>query len=262
MSKMRIWLSPALMSLVACLAVSAAKADGCPTPAADIATDRPDVANSSMVVPMGSLQSENGVNLTSRHGGTIVDGTNSRLRLGVVPCVEVLVDLPSYFASARGAASSGFSNVAPAVKWQIAPSPANFDLSATIGMGLPTGTRAVAGAGVQPYVQFPWSRELGDGWGLGGMVTAFFHPSEPSGRLTQETTLVIERQISARADLFVEYVGEFLSPAGPSHLINMGGAYRMTPTRQIDFHVGFGLNDNAPAYFFGIGYSFRLDGLF
>src|SRR6202035_2416849 len=56
MSKVRIWLSPALMSLVACLAVSAAKADGCPTTAADIATDRPDVANSSMVVPAGSLQ--------------------------------------------------------------------------------------------------------------------------------------------------------------------------------------------------------------
>ena len=33
------------------------------------------------------------------------------------------------------------------------------------------------------------------------------------------------------------------------------------PTQQIDFHVGIGLNENAPVYIFGIGYSFRLDGL-
>jgi Putative MetA-pathway of phenol degradation len=45
-------------------------------------------------------------------------------------------------------------------------------------------------------------------------------------------------------------------------VINTGGAYGLTPTRQIDFHLGFGLNRNAPNYFFGLGYSFRRDGLF
>jgi hypothetical protein len=36
-------------------------ADGCPTAGDEIATDRPDVTNSSLVVPLGSLQAENGV---------------------------------------------------------------------------------------------------------------------------------------------------------------------------------------------------------
>ena len=49
---------------------------------------------------------------------------------------------------------------------------------------------------------------------------------------------------------------------GPSYLINSGGGYRITNTQQIDFHVGIGLNDNAPSYVFGIGYSFRFDRLF
>ena len=35
-----------------------------------------------------------------------------------------------------------------------------------------------------------------------------------------------------------------------------------TNTQQIDFHVAMGLNDNAPTYIFGVGYSFRFDGLF
>jgi hypothetical protein len=38
--------------------------------------------------------------------------------------------------------------------------------------------------------------------------------------------------------------------------------YRITETQQIDCHLGFGLNRSAPTYIFGIGYSFRLDGLF
>ena len=50
--------------------------------------------------------------------------------------------------------------------------------------------------------------------------------------------------------------------AGPTQLINSGGLYRLSATQQIDFHVAFGLNHNSPAHVVGVGYSFRLDGLF
>jgi Putative MetA-pathway of phenol degradation len=43
-------------------------------------------------------------------------------------------------------------------------------------------------------------------------------------------------------------------------LINSGGGYRIDDHHQIDFHVGLGLDRNAPNYIFGVGYSFRLDG--
>ena len=62
--------------------------------------------------------------------------------------------------------------------------------------------------------------------------------------------------------LFVEYIGDFHLGGGPSNLLNFGGGYRVTPTQQVDFHIGIGLNDNAPAYIVGIGYSFRVDHLF
>src|SRR6266581_4178626 len=71
-----------------------AQAEGCPTAKDDIATDRPDVTNSSLVVPTGSLQNENGVNFSMREDGRTFDGTNSRWRL-VAPCLELLVDLPA-----------------------------------------------------------------------------------------------------------------------------------------------------------------------
>jgi hypothetical protein len=43
-------------------------ADGCPNSSSEISTDRPDVTNSSRVVPYGSFQAENGVDWTVRQG--------------------------------------------------------------------------------------------------------------------------------------------------------------------------------------------------
>jgi hypothetical protein len=242
--------------------IPAAAPESCPRSSSEIATDRPDVTNSSLVVPQGSFQQENGVNISGRDGGQVWDGTNTRLRLGIAQCFEVLVDLPDFFDALSGRGDTGFTNVTPALKWQISPLPEKVDLSATMGVGLPTGTRAIVEQGAQPYVQFPWSWELSDGWGLSGMFTNFFTPSVPTSKIAGETTFVIEREFGKSTFLFVEYVGDYREYGGPSYLFNSGGGYRFTRTQQIDFHIGIGLNDIAPSYIFGIGYSYCIDGLF
>ena len=244
------------------LGTADARADSCPTAREGIATDRPDVTNSSIVVPVGSLQSENGVNLSSRDGGRTIDGTNSRWRLGVAPCLEVLVDIPSYSANIHGPGSSGLSDVAPAIKWQVSPAPGKIDLSLVAGMALPTGSVEIAGRGLQPYLQAPWSMEVHDGWGVNGMLTEFFRPADFTARQITETTFSIEKKITERSNLFLEYVGDYPVGDSPSQMINSGGSYRLTPTQQVDFHVAFGLNHNAPSYIVGVGYSFRFDGVF
>src|SRR3984893_2085984 len=90
-----------LLSAFAISSAGEARADACPTAKDEIATDRPDVTNSSLVVPTGSFQSENGINLSGPGGGQTIDGTNTRWRLGVAPCLEFLVDLPTYNANVR-----------------------------------------------------------------------------------------------------------------------------------------------------------------
>jgi hypothetical protein len=240
--------------------VSAA-ADECTKPSSPIETDRPDVTNSSIVLPVGSFQNENGINFSRQNAAQVFDGTNSRLRLGIAPCFEVLLDLPTDVTAFRGQGPSGFTDLAPAVKWQISPIPDKFDLSLTVGVGLPTGAVAVAGPGTQPYLQFPWSIELGSGWAITGMVTNFFVPADPVNRYTNQSTFTIERQFGERTFLFAEYVGGFPVVGGNSQLFNSGGGYRITDTQQIDFHIGVGLNRNSPAYILGVGYSFRIDGL-
>ena len=253
-------------SLAALVAMSAASfswsapAAECTQPGTPIETDRPDVTNSSIVVPVGSLQNENGIDTSRDRGANILNGTNSRWRFGVAPCLEMLIDLPTYVTTLRGAGPSGFGNVAPAVKWQLSPLPGKIDLSITAGAALPTGAIAVSGPGVQPYLQIPWSLALGDGWALTGMETSFFAPRADSKYIYQ-STLVIEKEIAERSFWFVEYVGSFPAEGRNSQFINSGGGYRLDDHHQIDFHVAVGLDRNAPNYIFGLGYSFRIDGI-
>lgn len=261
-STLRAYAGGFLLVVSVMLLFSEARADGCPKPSDEIATDRPDVTNSSLVVPVGSFQSENGVNLTGRDGGRMVDGTNTRWRLGLVPCLEVLIDLPDYVSNLKAPGLSGFTDVAPAIKWQISPVPGKIDLSVTMGALLPTGPVEIAGRGAQPYLQFPWSWELHDGWGLSGMFTEFFRPADLATKRMTEATFVVEKRVTERISLFTEYVGDYPEGGVPSQLVNSGGVYHPTSHQQVDFHFAVGLNHNSPTYIVGIGYSFRIDGLF
>ena len=235
--------------------------DGCPASIAEISTDRPDVTNSSRVVPYGSLQVENGVDWTVRQGSNVVSGTETRIRLGIAQCTEVLADVPTYFYSLNGRASSGFSDLVVSVKREL-PVPLGFHLSVTSGLGLPTGSSKISSHGYDPYIQFPWSRRISDNWSLHGMFTVTWFTSQQVNNPTFEPTLSLEREFGPTHDLFVEYVADYPNHARPSHILDVGGSWLVTRLQQIDFHAGFGLNNAAPSYVFGIGYSIRFDGLF
>jgi hypothetical protein len=235
--------------------------DACPDASQDIATDRPSVTNSSLVVPTGSLQDENGINWTTRPGQGALDGPNTRLRLGITHCSEFLVDIPDYNRGIRGPAPDGFSDIAPAFKHQFEALPEGTTASTIVGLGLPTGTHRVTGTGLHPYIQFPWSQAIAEGWSANGMVSAYWFTDQPAGNSTMQATFDIDRQIGAHADVFAEYAGEFPTHGVPNEIFNFGGSYRITKTQQIDFHAGFGLTGNSPNYFVGVGYSLRFDGL-
>jgi hypothetical protein len=261
---MRRWgrIEALLVASLHALAAAPADAAACPDTGSAIATDRPDVTNSSLVVPTGSLQLENGVNRLVGADTTTVNATDSRLRAGLADCLELLADLPSYSGPTRGRAPGGVSDLTPAVKRQLAPLPGDVVVSAVVGIALPTGDARIAPRGVNPYLQLPWSRELAGGWSLSGMVTAFWLPHRDHAVPTVEPTLVLGRALDARIELFVEYVADIVARTSTSQLINTGSSLRLTPTQQIDIHGGFGVAGDAPRWFVGVGYSLRLDQVF
>jgi hypothetical protein len=77
-----------------------------------------------------------------------------------------------------------------------------------------------------------------------------------------EPTLVVEREFGSKGDLFVEYIGDYATRDRASDVLDVGGAWHITPRQQLDFHVGVGLTRGAPDRYVGVGYSVRIDGLF
>jgi len=122
-------------------------------------------------VPAGSFQWENGINIADWSDGTRLDGTNSRLRLGIADCAELLVDIPDYSISPHSADVHGFTGVAPAAKMELQGLPEGSQVSFVAGAGLPTGSRNNGGNITKPYLQIPWSQEIGEDFGVHGMLT-------------------------------------------------------------------------------------------
>jgi len=84
--------------LLACMAVliafgNAPGDDGTQVP---IATDRPSTTASSVVVPPGSLQAENGFADTAEQRQTTSDGPETLLRFGRLPKTELHLIAPEY----------------------------------------------------------------------------------------------------------------------------------------------------------------------
>ena len=69
----------------------------------EIVTDRPDITESAVVIPVGALQLESGFTWAKNRGKGTVDLSESLLRLGLASRTELRFEAPTMFAnSARG----------------------------------------------------------------------------------------------------------------------------------------------------------------
>jgi hypothetical protein len=230
---------------------------------APIATDRPSTTASSIVVPLGSLQLENGFADTANQGQSTFDGPETLMRFGLLSKTELRLTVPNYFSqSVTGMENiSGFGDVAIGVKQQLGPAH-GFDVSLIANLSLPTGGHAFSSHGYDPSLQLPWSRSLSPNWTVAGMLSTYW-PTQPTPtgdrhNFTGETTVLIDRSFGKGVDGFVEYQGDFPERGGPRNLVNFGATWKVTPRQQLDFHAGVGLSSAAPDHYFGFGYSFRL----
>jgi hypothetical protein len=224
--------------------------------ASPISTDRPAVTDSSVVVPVGSLQAENGFTETASQGQQIFDGPETLLRFGLTSSTELRLTAPDYFG--QPGMSSGFGDLIVGMKQQLGTMPGGFDVSLVVSLSLPTGAHAISSHGYDPFVQLPWSHSVSSNWTAAGMFSVYF-PTELGRRnVTGETTFLMDRQLTKTWDAFAEYVGDFPQQGGPRHLAHFGTAYKPTPHQQLDLHVGLGLSSAAVDHLIGVGYSFRL----
>ena len=208
----------------------------------------------------GSVQFENGITWTKTHGGQVLDFSETLLRVGLLNRTEIRLVLPNYLADLRRSSpTSGLGDIAIGAKQQLGPLPGHLDLSVIVALSLPTGAARVSSHGFDPFVKFPWSKDLRNGWSIGGMQSLFWNTQDAKRNLTWEATFNFEKEITNRCSMFVEYAGDFPHLSGSQQIAHLGTAYRITRNQQIDSHFGFGLSESSLGRFFALGYSIRFD---
>jgi hypothetical protein len=223
-----------------------------------IATDRPQVTSSSIVVPCGSLQFENGFQETSNGGQRGYDFPETSVRFGILRRTELRLTTPNYFQNDDTASGfvNGSGDMSLGFKQQLGPIH-GFDVSLIPSVSLPTGANAISSHGYDPTVQLPWSRVLTKSWTVAGMFSLMWPTEGAQRNMTGQASMYFDRQLTTLWDAYVEYSGSFPERGGPQHLIDFGTAYKISPHQQFDFHCGFGLSAAVPDHMIGFGYSVR-----
>jgi len=222
-----------------------------------IATDRPSVTASSTIVPRRALQIEGGLQATDSAGQWTLDLPQLLLRFGLLESTELRLVVPDYFLELplEGSSIRGFGDLGLGVSYSLVSS-GGFDLAVIPLLGLPTGARRISSGGYDPALELPWSRELSPRWTVAGQLASFWRTVDGARNQTSELTLLLERQLHARWNIFVEYAADVPQHGGASELLHLGTTYKPSPHQQIDLHVGVGLTHAAPTSFVGIGYSY------
>ena len=237
-----------------------------------IATDRPDVAESSQTVGAMRLQLELGFDFeTTNIAGSRLHSlrTPMKIRFGLLDWWEVHIE-SDWFAYDSGENAigdvdrTGLSDIDLGTKLHLldqagwVPS-----LGVLLAVGLPLGSDGVSDESVLliPTVAADW--EITDTWGVGANLGST-HP------LTERTTtsdairyaLAIGRTWSPLNDdlrTYVEFFGETLTEDSTSALYVDGGfSWLVTPLVQLDINVRVGLTDSAADVGTGMGLSFKI----
>ena len=222
-----------------------------------LATDRPSFTEWSAVVPRGGLQIETGLQATDTAGQWTLDLPETFVRYGLIENTELRLAVPNYFLHlpAGGSTVSGFGDLGVGVKQQL-PSLAGFNLSLIPFLTLPTGARGISSGGYDPGLQLPWSRALTADWTVAGQLAAYWPNEDGTRNYTSELTVLLDRQLRAPWDAFIEYAADIPQRGGSRQLLHVGTAYKLAAHHQIDFHAAVGLTHAAPRGFIGVGYSY------
>jgi hypothetical protein len=255
----------AVASVEADYAQSASCGSGAQSP---IATDRPQITSSSIVVPCGSLQFENGFQETGNGSKSGYDFPETSVRFGIPNKAELRFGVPDYFwkAATGPGYATGLGDLSLGYKQQLGPTKGGFDLSLIPSVSFPTGTKAISSHGYDPTVQLPWSRSVQKNWTVAGMFSLMWPTQAGPGsyskrNLTGQASVYFDRQLTLPLDAYVEYSGAFPQRGGPQNTIDFGTSYKLATHQQLDFHCGFGLSSTVPDHLIGFGYSVRFQGI-
>lgn len=229
-----------------------------------MATDRPDVVESSNVVGKGRFQIETsfasesnkvaGVKTTTRMTPTL-------LRYGITENTELRLETDGFL---REGDERGFADVSLGLKWHTHDGD---DASGKPSVGwlfhadLDSGSSAFRGHGVRPSVRMVAEWELPQDWSL-GVMPGLLRDTNDAGEhyVAGSLAVVLGKSWTDKFRTFVEVAGHQLTSAkngGSVVTYDVGMAYLITPTMQVDTAVSIGANQYSPDRQWTVGFSIK-----
>lgn len=231
--------------------------------AGQIATDRPNVVESPLVVGPGVLQAEGGLAMT-RTDGVDVFAAPLLVRYGLTLDWELRLETPGLATRTDPADvldETGLGDVALGAKWHLRDAAEGGPrMALLLHVDLPTGTGDFRGSGVRPSLRGTGDYVLTERLYVAGLVGVRFDESEDRRFTSAILAGTLGQQWTPDFATLVELA--FTQIASEEHggnvgLLNLGGVFVARDWLQFDALLGLPVTDGAPDVLFTVGLSYR-----
>lgn len=240
-----------------------------------IATDRPDFVESADVVGKGRFQLETGFGWERAVDSPGIKrrstSTPTLLRFGVSDSIELRLETDGYSrarlddaATSAVTRESGFADLSLGVKWHMQDGDEATGRPAIawlLHVELDSGSRAFRGNGIRPSLRVVGEWELPVGLSAGVMGGVVIDKNNEGGRFaTGILALTVAKPWTQALRTFVELAGRQIASTrngGSVATFDVGAAYLLNNSAQIDVALSRGLTRQAPDLQFTTGLSIR-----
>ena len=235
-----------------------------------IATDRPDFVESSNVVGNSRLQVETSLLLERDRSGAARErtvATPTLLRYGVGENFELRVETDGRIDARHTepglrAGEKGYADTSLGLKWHAMDASGSLpSVGVLLHADLDSGSRGLRGEGVRPSLRVVGEWELPDDYSLGVMPGVGVERDEGGRYRYGILGVVVGKSINERLRGFVEVALPQIARSahgGTQASFDIGGAYLLSDTVQVDAMFSRGLNSRTPDTAFTVGFSFKL----
>lgn len=238
-----------------------------------LATDRPDFTEASSVVGSGRVLLEGGV--TYVKDKTSTTRTNdllypqNLLRVGITEAVELRFVWDAGYSCSRSIEKNvgnvthqdGTTDLLLGTKVQFTDQSGWIPETSLIStLSVPSGSRNYRSAIIEPRFNLLYGWDITERLNIAGSTGVGFI-AEPDDRYTSaHQSLTINTSLTKKLTMFNEWillVTHSGAVSAPEQYLDGGFSFKFTPNFQLDWRIGFGLNDHADDLFTGAGYGIR-----
>lgn len=238
----------------------------------EIATDRPDFVESSNVVGNGRFQIETSFAADRNKADGVKErgyATPTLLRYGIGDNWEVRLETDGRIrttstdiASGGRLTEKGYGDVSLGVKWHVADAQgASPSMGLLAHVDLDTGSAPFRAPGKGGSLRLAAEWEFADDWSLGVMPGLAWLPNDNGDRHTTGIFgIVVGKGWTDALRTFVEYSDQRIARArdgGTVSTFDVGVAYLLTNSVQIDTALSRGLNSRTPDWSWTVGLSMK-----